>query len=156
MQAQGPIAGPATLILSAFRRAWQDRRPYQTFSWIAGAALMLSGIVHFGVFVIDGDPWQGPLSWRKPVTFGLSFGLTTVTLAWLAGMLRYRRTLAVATATVAVTSAIEVFLVTMQKWRGVPSPLQRGDGLRRSRVFGHGDYGRHSGLCHRGDHLLCI
>jgi hypothetical protein len=121
MQTRGPSAGPATTTLSAFRRAWQDRRPYQTFSWIAGATLMLSGIFHFVVFLVDGGSWQGPVSWRKPVTFGLSFGLTTVTLAWLAGLLRYRRTLAVATVTVAVTSALEVFLVTMQKWRGVPS-----------------------------------
>ena len=70
---------------------------------------------------MDGGSWKGPVAWRKPVTFGLSFGLTVVTLTWLAGMLRYRRTLAVATVTVAVTSALEVFLVTMQKWRGVPS-----------------------------------
>ncbi|CAN5792091.1 hypothetical protein BH23ACT12_BH23ACT12_19120 [soil metagenome] len=121
MEPRGPIAGPASSTLSAFRRAWHNRRPYQTFSWITGAALMLSGLIHLGVFAIDGGSWQGPVSWRKPVTFGLSFGLTTVTLAWLAGMLRYRRILAIATATVAVTSALEVFLVTMQKWRGVPS-----------------------------------
>jgi hypothetical protein len=28
-------------------------------------------------------PWQGPVSWRKPVVFGLSFGTTILTLGWL-------------------------------------------------------------------------
>jgi len=28
------------------------------------------------------------VSFRKPATFGLSFGLTTITLAWVTGRLR--------------------------------------------------------------------
>lgn len=121
MVTQRPPAGLTDATLGAFRRAWAGRRPYQTFSWIVGGALMLSGLIHLGVFFVDGGAWKGPVSWRKPVTFGLSFGLTTVTLAWVASMLRQRRLLAVATVTVAVTSALEVGFVSMQKWRGVPS-----------------------------------
>lgn len=107
--------------LDAFRRAWNARRPYQTVSWVLGAALMLSGLFHLGVFLVDGGAWEGPVSWRKPVTFGLSFGLTALTLAWISGLLRYRRYLAVAVLAVAVGSLVEVLLVTMQRWRGVPS-----------------------------------
>lgn len=119
--ARSPLAGVTTATLGTFRRAWTDRRPYQTFCWVLGGAVILSGLFHLGVFLVDGGPWKGPVSWRKPVTFGLSFGLTTVTLTWIASMLRQRRTLAAATVTVAVASALEVFFVGLQKWRGVPS-----------------------------------
>jgi hypothetical protein len=121
MEPRRPLPSLRSAVLGAFRRAWQERRPYQTFAWILGAIVVLSGIVHFAVFLVDGGSWKGPVSWRKPVTFGLSFGLTTITLAWVAGMLRHRRGLAVATVTVAVTAALEVFFVSLQKWRGVPS-----------------------------------
>jgi hypothetical protein len=47
--------------------------------------------------------------------------VTTLTLAWIAGLLRYRRYVAVAVLAVAVGSLVEVLLVTMQRWRGVPS-----------------------------------
>ena len=30
-----------------------------------------------------GGAWAGPVSLRKPTTFGISFGLTTITLAWV-------------------------------------------------------------------------
>lgn len=121
MNRQGPMLRVASSTIGSFRRSWELRRHYQTFAWTLGAVMMLSGLFHLGVFLVDGGSWKGPVSWRKPVTFGLSFGVTTITLAWIAGMLRYRRSLAVATVVVAVTSALEVFLVAMQKWRGVPS-----------------------------------
>lgn len=65
---------------------------------------MLSGLVHLGVFLVDGGPWQGAVSWRKPATFGLSFGLTTITMAWIAGYLKQRRGLAAAVLAVAAGS----------------------------------------------------
>lgn len=121
MVTHNAMAAVTHATFGTFRRAWADRRPYQTFSWIVGAALILSGLIHLGVFFVDGGPWKGPVSWRKPVTFGLSFGLTTVTLTWVASMLRQRRAVAAATVTAAVTSALEVGFVSLQKWRGVPS-----------------------------------
>lgn len=103
------------------RGIWQGRRPYQTVAIVVGGLLILSGIFHFAVFLVQGGPWAGPVSWRKPVTFGLSFGLTAATLGWLVGYLRDSRPLAVAVWTLAISSFIEVFLVAMQQWRGVPS-----------------------------------
>ena len=111
------------------RRAWSSRRPYQTVSWAIGAALIVGGLVHLAVFAFDTRPWAGPVSWRKPATFGLSFGLTTLTLAWISGLLRYRRMLAVATLAVAVGSLVEVSLVAMQAWRGVPSHFNQATGF---------------------------
>ena len=39
-------------------------------------------------WLVVGGAWQGPVSPRKPATFGASFGLTTITLAWVTGRLR--------------------------------------------------------------------
>jgi hypothetical protein len=60
-----------------------EGRPRDRVVGAVGALLMLAGFFHLGVFAVDGGGWQGPLSWRKPATFGLSFGITVVTVTWL-------------------------------------------------------------------------
>jgi hypothetical protein len=95
---------------------------YQRFAYVCSALLVTSGLFHGVVFLVDGGPWEGPVSWRKPIVFGLSFGITLATVAWFTTFLRPRR--AVGWAVVgpfAVASVVEVALVSMQKWRGVPS-----------------------------------
>ena len=107
--------------LAEVRRIAAERRPYQTVAYVLGAAMVLSGLFHLGVLLVDGGAWKGAVSWRKPVTFGLSFGLTTVTLAWIAGLLAQRRLLKVSLLALAISSALEVFIVSLQKWQGVAS-----------------------------------
>jgi hypothetical protein len=58
---------------------------------VVGLTLMAVGLTHAAAFVVVGGPWQGPVAWRKPFAFGLSFGLTTVTVAWLVARLRVGR-----------------------------------------------------------------
>jgi hypothetical protein len=88
--------------------------------YLIGALLVLAGLVHLGVFVVDGGPWEGAVSWRKPFTFGVSFGLSVLTLTWVSQFVRLRaRPLWVGA--FAVASALEVALITFQAWRGVPS-----------------------------------
>ncbi len=89
---------------------------------IAGAVLIVSGLAHLGVFLVDGGAWAGPVSWRKPVVFGLSLGLLSVTLAWIldAFSLRPATTWAVAVS-VSAGSLVETFLISLQRWRGVAS-----------------------------------
>jgi hypothetical protein len=41
-----------------------------------GGLLILSGVIHLAMLLTGGGTWEGPLSLRKPATFGLSFGLT--------------------------------------------------------------------------------
>jgi len=112
---------------SVFEELWKAGRftpvrPYQRFAYVCAAVLVVSGVVHAGVFLIDGGPWEGPVSWRKPVVFGLSFGITLATLAWIVGFLRPRRPAGWAVlGTLAVVSLGEVFLISMQRWRGVAS-----------------------------------
>lgn len=107
---------------------WGRRSPAQTFLYAVGAVLVAAGLFHLGVFAVDGGPWRGPLSWRKPVTFGLSFGVTTLAVAWIATFLGLgRRTGWRMLGTFGVAMALEVAWVTVQAWRGVPSHFaQRG------------------------------
>jgi hypothetical protein len=83
-----------------------------------GAVLLLSGLFHLSVLIFSGDTWSGPLSWRKPATFGLSFGLTLITIGWVASCLPARRWLLGA---FGVACTGEVALITVQAWRHVPS-----------------------------------
>jgi hypothetical protein len=67
----------------------------------------------------------GAVSLRKPLTFGLSFGLTLAAVTWVTSSLALRpaaRTVVLGTFT--AVSVLETALVTMQAWRGVPSHLK--------------------------------
>jgi hypothetical protein len=89
-----------------------------------GLLLVLSGLVHLVVFAGDGGPWDGPVSWRKPVTFGLSFGLTLITVAWVTSYLRAgARLRSVLLLVFAADCVVEVAGITLQAWRRVPSHL---------------------------------
>jgi hypothetical protein len=84
--------------------------------------LIVSGLVHLALLVVTGAPWQGPLSLRKASTFGLSFGVTLVTITWVASFLDLSargRVMVLSGFTVA--SVMETALVSLQVWRGVPS-----------------------------------
>ncbi|MFJ4583716.1 hypothetical protein [Streptomyces echinatus] len=100
-------------------RAAVDRLCHTT-----GLLLVLSGLVHLVVFAVDGGPWDGPVSWRKPVTFGLSFGVTLMALTWVTSYLRTGDRLRAALLLVfAADCVVEVGGITLQAWRRVPSHL---------------------------------
>ncbi|MEU3692255.1 hypothetical protein [Streptomyces narbonensis] len=89
-----------------------------------GAALLLlaSAAFHTAVLVFAGGPWDDPVSWRKPITFGLSFGISVLTVTWICRLLPLAartRTLLLGAFTTA--SLLETGLITLQAWRGVPS-----------------------------------
>ncbi|HJQ46792.1 MAG TPA: hypothetical protein VJ870_10795 [Amycolatopsis sp.] len=97
-------------------------RPVERVAYRVGAVLFASGLVHFVVLVASGTTWLGPLSYRKAMTFGLSFGLTLATLAWAGSFLRMNERLrTVLLGAFTTVSVVEVALVTMQVWRRVPS-----------------------------------
>jgi hypothetical protein len=116
MQALGmPLADEA-------RRGWlAGGAPVRT-AVVVGVLLMAVGLAHGVAFGLVGGPWEGPLAWRKPFAFGVSFGLTTVTVAWVVSRLRVG--LAARwwlLAPVATAATIEVAWVSVQHARGVPS-----------------------------------
>lgn len=99
-------------------------RPAERLCHATGALLIVSGLVHLVVFAVDGGPWYGPVSWRKPVTFGLSFGATLIAVTWVTSYLRVgARLRTVLLVVFAADCVVEVGGITLQAWRRVPSHL---------------------------------
>ncbi|RZT17459.1 hypothetical protein EV649_5001 [Kribbella sp. VKM Ac-2569] len=99
-----------------------DAKRYQRVGYVCGALLLLSAGVHAVVFAVDGGSWQGPISWRKPIVFGLSFGITLLTVTWLLTFFRIRNITGwIVVSVLSFASLAEVALVSLQKWRGVES-----------------------------------
>lgn len=108
--------------MTTLRRSWADGARVERLAYRVAVVLIVSGLVHLGVLVVSGGSWTGPLSMRKPTTFGLSFGLTLASVCWATSLLALparARTALLGAYTAA--SVVEVALVTMQAWRGVPS-----------------------------------
>ncbi|MFF5209037.1 hypothetical protein [Streptosporangium sp. NPDC000396] len=99
-------------------------RGYQRLGYGVAVLLLASSAFHLVVYAIDGGSWAGPVSWRKPILFGFSFGMTLLSLVWVAGRLRLtsRRGRWLVGA-LSVASTVEVALIAVQRWRGVPSHL---------------------------------
>ncbi|MGH9245418.1 MAG: hypothetical protein ACRD29_14105 [Acidimicrobiales bacterium] len=107
---------------AARHRVSSDGRRVERVAYMIGAVLFISGLVHLGVLIATGASWAGPLSLRKPASFGLSFGLTLATLAWASSFVAIRpgmRTILLGVFTGACV--VETSLVSLQAWRGVPS-----------------------------------
>ena len=112
----------ALKMAGSLRQYWRQRAGYQTFLYAVSIVMLASGIFHTVVFVLSGTSWEGPVSWRKPMLFGYSFSVTTVALGWIMTFLPRRRLLGWLLAlSLGVASILEVGLITMQRWRGVPS-----------------------------------
>jgi hypothetical protein len=116
-------------------------RAIERACYLIGVVLIASGLFHAAVLVASGDTWEGPVSWRKPATFGLSFGLTLITIAWVGSYLPLRdRTRRPLLAVFAAASVVEVSLITVQAWRRVPSHfnMETGFDTAVSRVLAGG------------------
>ncbi len=115
------MTDPSTPV-AALRRTWREAPRADRVAYVVAAVLFASGVVHVAVLLVTGRTWLGPLSLRKAATFGLSFGLTLASVTWATSFLAMRvrpRTALLGAFTVACV--VEVVLVTMQAWRGVPS-----------------------------------
>ncbi|WP_266390762.1 hypothetical protein [Streptomyces canus] len=118
-----PTEAPAVPTPTSAPRARGARR-VERLCHTTGALLVLSGLAHLLVFAVDGGPWDGPVSWRKPVTFGVSFGVTLIAVTWVTSYLRVgTRLRALLLAVFAADCVVEVGGITLQAWRGVPSHL---------------------------------
>ncbi len=109
-------------LLSSLRAYWTEAASYQRFLYRVGALLVLSAVFHAGVLVATGGSWEGDVSWRKPILFGESFGLTAIFLSWIMTFLPLGRaagwTLALM---LGAANTFEVAWVSFQQWREVKS-----------------------------------
>ncbi|MPY87100.1 MAG: hypothetical protein GEU99_04180 [Luteitalea sp.] len=117
-------------ILASARAFWTLGQPVERTCYAIGALLVVSGLVHLAILVVTGSTWEGPVSLRKPLTFGVSFGLTLITMSWVSSFLRMTdRTRRILLGAFAVACVVEVALITLQAWRGVPSHLNMSTSL---------------------------
>ncbi|MFG3254711.1 hypothetical protein [Streptomyces sp. NPDC048172] len=118
------------LASSSAPEATARRRLVDELALWTGAFLILSGLTHLAVFAVDGGTWEGPVSWRKPVTFGVSFGVTLLAVAWVTAYVRMgTRVRAALLGLFAADCVLEVGGITLQAWRGVPSHLNMETGF---------------------------
>lgn len=109
-------------VLRSLASTWVDGSRVERVAFAIGGLLFLSGLTHVVVLIASGGTWTGPVSLRKAATFGLSFGLTLATIAWVTHLLPLAaRSRAVLLGAFTVTCVVETTLVSMQAWRGVPS-----------------------------------
>jgi hypothetical protein len=119
-------ADSTSVLFAGPRSGWAAARRSERLCYLIGALLVLSGVFHLGVFAVRGGPWQGPVSWRKPATFGEAFGLTLITVTWVTSYVRVSPRLRTALLGVfAADCVLEVAGITVQAWRHVPSHFNR-------------------------------
>ncbi|MGH3759631.1 hypothetical protein [Actinophytocola sp.] len=106
----------------SLRRSWDEGTRVERAAFVVGAVLFASGLVNLLVLVATGGPWTGPTSLRKAATFGLSFGLTLATVAWVTHFIQLGTAAQrVLLGGFTLACAVETALVSMQAWRAVPS-----------------------------------
>ncbi|MFF6999627.1 hypothetical protein ACFY93_32480 [Streptomyces sp. NPDC008313] len=127
---RNPAVAPATIASSTAPAPAAAASLAERLCHATGAALVVSGLFHLTVFAVDGGPWYGPVSWRKPVTFGLSFGLTLMAITWVTSYLRVApRLRTTLLAVFAADCVVEAGGITLQAWRRVPSHLNMETGF---------------------------
>jgi hypothetical protein len=109
---------------------WREAAGYQRFLYWVSVLFGLSAVVHGIVFLADDRPWSGPVSWRKPLLFSLSFALVGASLAWVMTFLP-RREIAgrLLLGSFGIASIAETALISMQAWRGVGSHFNFATGF---------------------------
>ena len=113
------------------------QRPVERACYGIGAALLLVGLAHLLAAAAFPRPWDGPLSWRKPVTFGTSFGTVLISVTWVTSYLRMSdRRRAILLSVFAADCVLEVAGITIQAWRHVPSHFNTVGPLNATVGFG--------------------
>jgi hypothetical protein len=98
-------------------------------SILIGTALIASGLFHLTLLWVTGAEWSGPLSLRKPGLFGVSAGLTVWSIAWVLTQFESRDHDQRVASFLSAGLLLEVGLITLQQWRGVPSHFNRTTAL---------------------------
>lgn len=117
-----PLTDLPSAALHRLRTLFGSTDPVVRMLTRVGLFLAASGAFHVGVWVVAGAPsLEGPVSWRKPIVFGLSSAVATFSVAWLVSLLAPTRGRARAAWAYAITMSLEIALIDLQRWRGVAS-----------------------------------
>jgi len=96
-------------------------RVQRGFLWL-GLAQLAVAAAHVAVAVAQGGPLEGPVAIRKPILFAQSFGLVSLSFAFIFHDLGLPRRAVAPLGWLSIAlSALEVGLACLQYWRGVPS-----------------------------------
>lgn len=91
--------------------------------------MMAAGMAHVPIWWLSGTDWSGPISFRKPILFGLSTGVTALSVTWVSTKIPWNRFDHWFIHVFSWSLGIEVFLITLQQWRGVASHFNRSTPL---------------------------
>lgn len=91
----------------------------------AGLLLTVLGVLHIGVQLFEPRDWESIIGWRKPILFGISTGITLISLSWVVSSVAKNHESLIAWL-VGVLACAEVFIITVQTWRGVPAHFNNG------------------------------
>jgi NADH:ubiquinone oxidoreductase subunit 2 (subunit N) len=92
---------------------------------VAVLFMLALGLLHIPMQLASYLPWEDPRSYRKPILFGVSTGLTLGSLLLLMNDLRPKRWDRYLRGLLSATLVAEVLLITVQSWRHVPSHFNR-------------------------------
>jgi hypothetical protein len=111
-----------TLRAEALAGWWRGLTAAQRRLVLFGLFTFATGVLHIGVWLAAGAPsLVGPVTWRKPITFGLSIAVAAWSLAWVVRFLPSGRGLTWTSRAVVWLTMAELGLIDMQQWRGVAS-----------------------------------
>lgn len=96
---------------------------------ICGQALIILGLLHVPLYFVGDGGWEGSVSWRKPILFGISTGMTLWSLGWLAKHLKPFLWDVPVAVLLSIALSFEVLLIALQQWRGEASHFNRGTPL---------------------------
>jgi hypothetical protein len=114
---RGAAATKAGAAVREFARAvWEGSRPAAIVT-LASLGLL---VVSLALSLVDSRIVVGAPVWLKPAKFAAAIAVSAPVLAWIVGQLATRRA-RVAGAVIAVVSALELVIITVQAVRGVPS-----------------------------------
>ena len=78
-----PLTALPSFALHRLRSLFGSTDPVVRMLTLAGLFLAATGAFHIGVWLVAGAPsLEGPVSWRKPIVFGLSGAVATFSVAW--------------------------------------------------------------------------
>jgi len=129
-----PTSNSISDILKAFyltlKNYYVRGERYQRFTYIIGLFLIIAGLFHVIPLAFSGFAWNGAVSFRKPIVFGLALGLNAWSFAWIMTYLPKLKKTSWTILIIYLTASILEFIpITWQAWRGLPSHFNTLDPL---------------------------